>query len=264
LKKTEIKILLDTYVDYFNRRSFIDSDPVQVPHSFTKREDIEIAAFLTSTLAWGQRPVLIKNAFTLVESMPDGPHQFLLESDEDRFNYFLAFKHRTFNGTDCVFFLQSLQNIYVYHGGLKNVFEEGYQQTGNIPGAIAHFRNTFFSIPFPARTRKHIADVENNAAGKRINMFLRWMIRKDDRGVDFGLWNIPASALYIPLDLHSGKISRELGLLKRKQDDWKAVRELTFRLREFDPEDPVKYDFALFGLSALGKNYNHVQQLVSV
>jgi uncharacterized protein (TIGR02757 family) len=259
LKKSEVKRLLDTYVDYFNRRSFIASDPIQVPHSFTKREDIEIAGFITATLAWGQRPVMIRNAFSLLESMPDGPHQFLMESDEDRFSYFDSFKHRTFNGADCIFFLQSLQNIYFYHGGLKSVFEEGYLQTGNIPGAIIHFRNTFFNIPFPRRSLKHIADVENNAAGKRINMFLRWMVRKDDKGVDFGLWDIPASALYMPLDLHSGKVSRELGLLKRKQNDWKAVQELTFRLREFDPEDPVKYDFALFGLSALGKNYNNVQ-----
>jgi uncharacterized protein (TIGR02757 family) len=259
LKKSEIKKLLDTYVEYFNRRSFIISDPIQVPHSFTKREDIEIAGFLTATLAWGQRPVMIKNAFSLLESMPDGPHEFLMESDEDRFLYFESFKHRTFNGEDCIFFLKSLQNIYFNHGGLKTVFEEGFRQTGNIPGAIIHFRNIFFNIPFPHRTLKHIADIENNAAGKRINMFLRWMIRKDENGVDFGLWDIPPSALYMPLDLHSGKISRELGLLKRKQDDWKAVQELTFRLREFDRQDPVKYDFALFGLSALGKNYNHVQ-----
>lgn len=256
MKKSEIKKLLDTWFDYFNQRSFIASDPIQVPHSFIKREDIEIAGFLTATLAWGQRPVMIKNAFLLLESMPDGPHQFLMESDEDRFDFFESFKHRTFNGADCIFFLKSLQNIYLYHGGLKSVFEEGLNLTGNIPGAIIHFRNIFFNIPFPQRTLKHIADVENNAAGKRINMFLRWMVRKDDKGVDFGLWDIPASDLYIPLDLHSGKISRELGLLKRQQNDWKAVRELTFRLREFDPNDPVKYDFALFGLSALGKQYN--------
>jgi uncharacterized protein (TIGR02757 family) len=259
LRKSEIKKLLDSSVDYFNRRSFIVSDPIQVPHTFTKREDIEIAGFLTASLAWGQRPVMIRNAFSLLETMPDGPHQFLLESDEDRFNFFSTFKHRTFNGIDCIFFLKSLQNIYMYHGGLKGVFEEGYYETGNVPGAIVHFRNTFFNIPFPHRTLKHIADIESNAAAKRINMFLRWMVRKDDRGVDFGLWDIPSSALYMPLDLHSGKVSRELGLLKRKQNDWKAVQELTFRLREFDREDPVKYDFALFGLSALGKNYNDVE-----
>jgi uncharacterized protein (TIGR02757 family) len=259
LKKNEIKNLLDTYVEYFNRRSFITSDPIQVPHSFSKREDIEIAGFLTAVLAWGQRPVMIKNAFLLLESMPDGPHQFLLESDTDRFLFYDTFKHRTFNGTDCIFFLKSLQNIYRNQGGLKTVFEEGFHHTGNIPGTIVHFRNTFFNIPFPQRTLKHIADIENNAAGKRINMFLRWMVRKDNNGVDFGLWDIPPSALYIPLDLHSGRVSRELGLLRRNQDDWKAVQELTFHLREFDPADPVKYDFALYGLSALGKDYNNVK-----
>jgi len=259
LKKSEQKNFLDTYVEYFNQRSFINSDPIQVPHNFSRREEIEIAAFLTASLAWGQRPVMIRNAFSLTEAMPDGPYHFIMESDDDLFDHFSGFKHRTFNGIDCIFFLKSLQNIYRNHGGLKSVFEDGFEQSGNIPGAIIHFRNTFFSIAFPKRTLKHIADIESNAAGKRINMFLRWMIRKDTKGVDFGIWDIPSSALYIPLDLHSGRVSRELGLLRRKQDDWKAVTELTYKLREFDPEDPVKYDFALFGLSALGKNYNHVQ-----
>ncbi|MCB8994241.1 MAG: TIGR02757 family protein [Bacteroidales bacterium] len=259
MKKSEIKPFLETYVDYFNQPSFIASDPIQVPHSLSKSEDIEIAGFLTATLAWGQRPVMIRNAFALIDSMPDGPFQFLMEADEDDLMFFNSFTHRTFNGTDCIFFLTSLQNIYRNHGGLKEVFEQGFHDTGNIPGAIMHFRNVFFNIPFPSRSLKHIADVQNNAAGKRINMFLRWMVRKDTKGVDFGLWDIPASSLYIPLDLHSGKVARELGLLKRSQNDWKAVRELTFRLREFDPADPVKYDFALYGLSALGKNYNHAQ-----
>lgn len=254
MKKSELKNFLDSNAEYFNNRSFIASDPIQVPHNFTRREDIEIAGFLTAILAWGQRPVMIRNATSLVESMPDGPFRFITESGTDLFQVFSSFRHRTFNGEDCIFFLSSLQNIYLFHGGLKNVFEEGYKATGNIPGAIMHFRNIFFNIPFPRRSLKHIADIGNNAAGKRLNMFLRWMVRKDDKGVDFGLWDIPPSALYIPLDLHSGKVSRELGLLKRKQDDWKAVQELTFRLREFDPSDPVRYDFALFGISAIGKN----------
>ncbi len=262
MKKSHIKNLLDSSVEYYNRRSFIAADPIQVPHSFSKREDIEIAGFLTATFAWGQRAVIINNAYRLLESMPDGPHQFLLESDEDRFLGFESFKHRTFNGIDCVFFLKSLQNIYLNHGGLRTVFEEGFREFNNIPKAIVHLRNTFFNIDFPRRTIKHFADIENNAAGKRINMFLRWMVRKDNKGVDFGLWDIPASALYIPLDLHSGNISRELGLLKRHQDDWKAVQELTFRLREFDPDDPIKYDFALFGLGAIGQKNNYAEQLV--
>jgi uncharacterized protein (TIGR02757 family) len=152
---------------------------------------------------------------------------------------------------DCCFFLHSLRNIYRKHGGLKGVFEAGYNFTGNIPGAIIHFRNIFFSIGYPQRTLKHIPDITRNAAAKRMNLFLRWMIRKDNRGVDFGLWNIPPSALYMPLDIHSAATARELRLLSRKQNDWKAVRELTYTLRIFDPSDPVKYDFALFGLGAL-------------
>jgi uncharacterized protein (TIGR02757 family) len=252
LNTHEIRELLEENYDYYNRPSFIKSDPVQIPHQFTASEDIEISAFLTASISWGQRPVIIRNAMNLIDCMPGGPYEFLMQAEEDQLDFFTGFKHRTFNGTDCIFFLKSLKNIYKNHNGLKGVFEEGFDIYGNIPDTIIHFRNIFFSIPFPHRTIKHIPDIENNAAAKRLNMFLRWMIRKDDRGVDFGLWNIPAAALYIPLDLHSGKVSRELGILERKQNDWKAVRELTRELRKFDPLDPVKYDFALFGLSAIG------------
>lgn len=256
MKKAEVKKFLDFYVDFYNRKAFISSDPVSVPHNYSLKEDIEIAAFIAASLAWGQRSVMIRNATVLLESMPDGPFRFLMDSDITEFEYFSGFKHRTFNGVDCIFFLTSLKNIYSSHGGLETVFKDGYSIYGNIPGAIMHFRNTFFSIPYPSRTLKHVADVDRNAAGKRINMFLRWMVRKDKKGVDFGLWDLPPSALYIPLDIHSGRIARELKLIKRQQNDWKAVRELTFRLREFDHEDPVKYDFALFGLSALGKDFD--------
>lgn len=255
MDKKEIKELLDDLFDYYNRKSFIESDPIQVPHQFTIPEDIEISGFLTATLAWGQRSVIIRNSLSMVEKMPDGPHKFLLSAKDYQLDTFANFQHRTFNGTDCVFFLRSLQNIYKNHGGLKQVFYDGYDLYGNIPDCLRHFRNIFFSIPFPGRTLKHIADIDSGSAAKRLNMFLRWMVRKDDRGVDFGLWNkIPASALYIPLDLHSGQSARELGLLKRKQNDWKSVSYLTHKLRELDPDDPVKYDYALFGLSAIGKN----------
>ncbi len=250
----ELKQWLDEYYDYFNRRSFIASDPIQVPHRFDDPRDIEIAGFLTAIISWGQRPVIIRNASLLTESMPGGPYRFLMDSNEENLEYFQRFRHRTFNGTDCVFFLRSLQNIYRDHGGLGTVFQDGYALYGNIPAAIRHFRNIFFSIPFPERTVKHIPNLDKNAAAKRINMFLRWMVRNDDRGVDFGLWNrIPPAALYIPLDVHSGKVARQLGLLTRRQNDWKAVNELTRRLRLFDRQDPVKYDFALFGISALEK-----------
>jgi uncharacterized protein (TIGR02757 family) len=252
--KQEVYELLEEYYDYFNQKAFLTDDPIQVPHQYSKPEDIEISGFIAATLAWGQRPVIIRNANIILESMPDGPHEFLLTADDFQIESFDFFKHRTFNGTDCVFFLKSLQNIYRNHGGLKSVFLEGFSLYGNIPDTLRHFRNIFFSIPFPGRTLKHIPDIDKGAAGKRINMYLRWMVRKDDRGVDFGLWSeIPASALYIPLDLHSGRIARELGLLKRKQNDWRAVNQLTHKLREFDRNDPVKYDYALFGLSAIGK-----------
>lgn len=252
----EIKELLEELYDRYNHRDFIRLDPVQVPHRFSKQEDIEIAGFLAATLAWGQRPVIIKNALSLVENMPDGPHEFLLTARDYQIETFDNFKHRTFNGTDCIFFLRSLQNIYKNHGGLKSVFYEGFELYGNIPDTIRHFRNVFFSIPFPGRSLKHVADIDSGSAAKRINMYLRWMVRKDNRGVDFGIWDeIPASSLYIPLDLHTGQVARELGLLKRKQNDWRAVNYLTHKLREYDPDDPVRYDFALFGLSAIGKEF---------
>lgn len=254
MEKKELHELLEEQYLYFNKKYFIETDPIQVPHSFSKHEDIEIAGFLTAILAWGQRPVIIRNAFSLVQDMPDGPHNFLLTAEDYHFQSFENFKHRTFNGTDCLFFLRSLQNIYRNHGGLKTVFYEGYSLYGNIPDTLRHFRQEFFSIPFPGRTLKHIADIDSGSAAKRLNMFLRWMVRKDANGVDFGIWDkIPSSALYIPLDLHSGKVARELGLLKRSQNDWKSVSYLTHKLREFDSDDPIKYDFALFGISAIGK-----------
>ncbi len=249
-----VKEMLDEYYLLFNRSTFILSDPIQVPHNFLLPEDIEISGFLTASLSWGQRPVIIRNALRLVEMMPGGPYEFLMNAEEDDFLRFSGFKHRTFNGQDCIFFLKSLYNIYRNHGGLKAVFYRGFHLYGNIPASINYFRTIFFSIPFPERTLKHVADVFSNAAAKRINLFLRWMVRNDNKGVDFGLWDeIPASSLFIPLDVHTGKIARELGLLKRKQNDWKAVEELTNNLRIFDNNDPVKYDYALFGLSAIGE-----------
>jgi uncharacterized protein (TIGR02757 family) len=254
VERNEIYELLEEYYDYFDRKTFIEDDPIQIPHFYAKDEDIEIAGFFSAILAWGQRPVIIRNTRKLLESMPDGPFEFLVNAEDYQLESFYDFKHRTFNGTDCIFFLKSLQNIYKNHGGLKGVFEEGFSLYNNIPDTIRHFRNVFFSIPFPGRTLKHLPDLDKGAAAKRINMYLRWMVRRDERGVDFGLWEkIPPSALYIPLDVHSGSVARELGLLARKQNDWKAVNKLTLKLREFDSDDPVKYDYALFGLGAMGK-----------
>ena len=184
-----------------------------------------------------------------MQGMDNNPYQFLLDTTEADWLHLADFKHRTFNSADLFFFLKSLQNIYKNHGGLEQVFTEGYQSDQTVFSALTHFRRIFFEIDSPHRTQKHISDVSKNSSAKRLNMFLRWMVRNDNAGVDFGLWkNVPSSALMLPLDVHTGNISRQLGLLQRTQNDWKAVVEVTSRLAEFDPTDPVKYDFALFGM----------------
>lgn len=249
-----IKSLLDEKTQLFNRPGFIETDPIQIPTLFSAKENIEIAGFLAATIAWGQRPTIIRNAHKLIALMQNNPIDFLLNSDEDDWITFLNFKHRTLNGTDCIYFLKSIKNIYQNHGGLERVFTEGYQQDESIFGALIHFRKVFFELDHDQRTEKHVSDVEKGAAAKRLNMFLRWMVRSDGAGVDFGLWTqIPPSALMLPLDVHTGNVARKLGLLTRKQSDWRAVEEVTARLREFDPIDPVKYDFALFGLGIFEK-----------
>ena len=247
----DLKAFLDEKVLKYNHPSFIETDPIQIPKQFSGKENIEIAAFLSATIAWGQRPTIIKNANRLMQMMDNDPFDFLLNTDEEDWRIFLDFKHRTFNGQDCVFFLRSLKNIYQKHGGLEDVFTLGYQKEKSIDSALRYFREVFFQVEFMPRSQKHLANVDKGSSAKRLNMFLRWMVRTDEVGVDFGLWKkIPMSALLIPLDVHTGRQARNLGLLSRKQDDWKSVLELTEQLRKFDPDDPVKYDFALFGLGA--------------
>jgi len=251
---TELKSFLDEKVELYNTTYFIGTDPIQVPHQFTQNDDIEIAAFLTATLAWGQKKTIIKNATKLLSCMPGGPYEFILNASEEDLTKFLPFVHRTFNGIDCIYFLKALRNLYRHHGGIGQLLETQYALHGDLFGAMVNLREVFFHAAFPGRTAKHLANIENGASGKRLNMFLRWMVRRDKKGVDFGIWEgIPMHALFIPLDVHSGTVARKLGLLDRKQNDWKAVTELTGRLREFDPEDPVKYDFALFGLGSFEK-----------
>lgn len=250
----ELKEFLDFKADFYNQASFIETDPISIPHQFSLKEDIEISAFLTATIAWGQRKAIISNAQKLLKLLGNAPYSFVTEADEKHLEKASDFVHRTFNREDTFYFLSSLQNIYRNKGGLQPLFENAFRASGDMKFAINCFRSEFLDIIGNSRTAKHVSDVERGSAGKRLNMFLRWMVRKDDRGVDFGLWNsIPSSALYLPLDLHSGNVSRKLGLLTRKQDDWKAVAEVTTRLREFDPDDPVKYDFALFGLGVFEK-----------
>lgn len=250
----EIQAFLDQKVLEFNQLAFIETDPIQIPKLFDTKENIEIAGFLAATLAWGQRPTIIRNARKLVSQMENNPYEFLQNTTVRDWNFFLNFKHRTFNGVDCVFFLKSLQNIYLHHGGLETVFTAGYNKNQSIYSALAHFRNVFFELNHEHRTEKHVSDVEKGASAKRLNMFLRWMVRIDEAKVDFGLWRqIPASALMLPLDVHTGNVARKLGLLSRTQNDWKAVEEITASLRLFDQDDPIKYDFALFGLGAFEK-----------
>ena len=250
----ELYNFLEDKYNYYNRPEFISSDPVQVPHHFKEKEDIEISGFLAATIAWGQRKTIIDNALRLMRMMDNRPYHFILNASDDDLSDFFSFKHRTFNGIDIIYFIQSLRNIYRNHHGMEKVFSDGYLKNKNIREAIIHFRKFFFELPHPDRTGKHVADPGKNASAKRINMFLRWMVRSDGKGVDFGIWeNIDSADLYIPLDIHTGNVAQKLGLLTRKQNDWQAVKELTDNLRLFDEHDPVKYDFALFGLGAFEK-----------
>lgn len=244
-----IKTFLDQKVISFNHSTFIETDPIQVPRLFITKENIEISGFLAATLAWGQRPTIIRNALKLISLMNNDPIEFLMKTPEEEWDVFQDFKHRTFNGADSIFFLKALKNIYLNHGGLEQVFTKGYQLENSIFSSLDYFRKVFFKLEHLHRTEKHVSDMQKGAAAKRLNMFLRWMIRSDKSGVDFGLWKqIPASVLMLPLDVHTGNVARKLGLLTRTQNDWRAVEEVTAKLREFDPDDPIKYDFALFGL----------------
>lgn len=246
-----IKEFLDQKVEEYNQPNFIELDPISIPHRFTKPEDIEIAGFFASILAWGQRKTIINKCLDLFERMDNSPHEFLLHHKESDLKNFLGFKHRTFNEEDTLYFIHFLSWFYSNHPSLENAFLLG--QTGEVnsmESILTSFQSQFFSLPeAPSRTRKHIATPARNSACKRINMFLRWMVRSDEKGVDFGLWKgIKPSQLICPCDLHVDRVARKLGLITRKQTDWKTALELTERLREFDPDDPVKYDFALFGL----------------
>jgi uncharacterized protein (TIGR02757 family) len=246
--KTKIKELLEQKYLQYNNPQFIDSDPISVPHMFVSKQDREISGFFAATLAWGQRTTIIRNASLLIKLMDDAPFDFVANFGEKDLKPMESFVHRTFNFSDLTTFLFALKNIYQVHGGLEKVFSHGLRN-GKMDEAIAWFRSIFFEVPHSLRTRKHVSNPMTGASAKRLNMYLRWMVRCDDKGVDFGIWKtICPSQLYCPLDIHSGRVARSLGILSRKQDDWKSVDELTQNLRSFDPDDPVKYDFALFGL----------------
>jgi len=238
--------LLEEKADFYNRKTFIETDPISVPHRFSDPADIEIAAFLTATIAWGQRVTLIRNANWLLDRMDESPAAFIRSFTKKELIPFNQFVHRTFNGGDAVFFINSLRRIIDEYGSIERAFQTN---SGDVKSGIIAFRQRFLGTEFPSRSAKHISNPEQNSAAKRINMFLRWMIRKDARKIDFGIWSVfSPSQLFCPLDVHSGGVARKLGILQRPQDDWKAVEELTEALRSFDSFDPVKYDYALFGL----------------
>jgi uncharacterized protein (TIGR02757 family) len=245
-----VKDLLEEKVLIYNNRSFIENDPISIPHRFTRKEDIEIAGFFAATLAWGNRKSILKNAGKLMEWMDNSPYEFVMNHSPKDLAKFEVFVHRTFNGEDCQFFIRSLKHIYLKRGGLENVFiRKTDPDQPKIKASISSFRKAFLQTEHNKRSEKHISNPYRSSSAKRLCMYLRWMVRKDKKGVDFGIWDsFSPSELYLPLDIHTGNISRKLGLLKRKQNDWEAVEEITSVLRQFDPNDPVKYDFALFGL----------------
>ncbi len=253
LKRHELKEFLDEKVELYNQPSFIKCDPISIPHQFTEKHDIEIAGFLAATIAWGNRKMILRNANRILELLDHSPYEFIMNSSDDELQEIGNFVHRTFNSTDLVYFLKALRHIYKNKGGLEAIFCT-YQATDSLQPAIHELHKIFFEFPHEKRTERHVSDPYKGSSAKKLNMYLRWMIRKDNKGVDFGIWDtISPSILSCPLDVHSGKVARKLGLLRRKQNNAKAVEELDEVLRSFDSEDPVKYDFALFGLGVYEK-----------
>lgn len=254
LNREQLLEFLDDRVKQYNTTDFIEKDPIRIPHMYSTKEDIEISGFLAATISWGNRTSIVKSAERMMKLMGNSPYDFVMNHRDEHLKKLDGFVHRTFNSTDLQTFIVALKHLYQNRNGLEGVFTE-FKTTKSIQPAIHHLKREFFTIPHLARTRKHLPDPLKGSAAKKINMYLRWMIRKDDRGVDFGLWeNISPSILSCPLDVHSGNVARKLGLLHRNQNDSKAVLELDNFLRSMDPHDPVKYDFALFGLGVYEKH----------
>ncbi len=254
MKQDEWRIIADFLnekFEYYNTRNFISPDPISIPHLYYKKEDIEIAGLFAATLAWGNRKSILKNANILMEKMDHQPHDFILNHQTKDLKRFDTFVHRTFNSSDLRFFISGLRHLYIKHGGLEGSFSNGSE--GNVKQAIHLFRNRMLEVKHQHRSEKHLSDPFKKSSAKRLCMYLRWMVRRDNKGVDFGIWqSLSPSALHLPLDVHTGNVSRQLNLLKRTQNDWQSVEELTSQLRRLDPIDPVKYDFALFGLGVEG------------
>ena len=245
--------LLERLHDRYNNESFIEADPISVPHSFTNTVDREIAGFLAATIAWGNRRAIVQSAHRMMRYMDNAPEDFVRNATEADMEYLRTYVHRTFNGVDFQDFVRGLRHIITEWGSVGNYFESRYEEHGDLRPVFSDFRRDFFAVEHDVHCEKHLSSIDKGAACKRLCMYLRWFVRHDDRGVDFGLWRrIPMSALYMPLDIHTGRMGRNLGLLGRKQSDWKAVEELTASLREFHVDDPVRYDYSLFGLGISG------------
>jgi uncharacterized protein (TIGR02757 family) len=247
---TRLKNLLDEKVRLYNQPSFISGDPIVVPHSFTKKQDVEIAGLFAAMLAWGNRTSIINNCRKLMGWMDSAPHDFILNHKDTDLKKMLGFAHRTFNATDLLYFIDLLQYHYRQHNSLEDAFapEKKYVHD-TVEQALVHFHNYFFSIEHPDRTRKHISTPQRKSACKRINMYLRWMVRKDKHGVDFGIWKkISPAQLVCPLDVHVARVAQRLGLIENDKSNWQNALQLTYHLRELNPKDPAVYDYALFGL----------------
>ncbi len=239
---------LDELVERYNRPGFITNDPISLPHSFSKKQDIEIVGFFAASLAWGNRPTILNKCNDLINRMDNSPHDFIKNHQIEDRKSLLGFKHRTFNDTDLLFFVDFLQQHYQKNDSLEPAFFPKKRMT--VKEGLIHFKDYAFQTEFaPARSKKHISSPSTKSACKRLNMFLRWMVREDDKEVDFGIWkSIKPSDLMCPSDVHVERNAKRFNLLTRKQTDWKATEELTSNLIKLDPKDPVKYDFALFGL----------------
>lgn len=249
-----LKKILNKKVDLYNQPSFISADPISIPHLFTKQEDIEIAGFFAAIFSWGNRTTIINKSKELMQLMDKAPLDFCMHHTNNDLKKLLAFKHRTFNATDLLYFIEFFKMHYSTNNSLETAFTKWmHKKDETVENGLKGFYHYFFSLPdIPERTRKHIASPEKNSSCKRLNMFLRWMVRHDDRGVDFGIWkNISPAQLICPLDVHVARVSRQLNILQSNKTDWQAALELTAYLRTLDKADPVKYDFALFGTGVM-------------
>jgi uncharacterized protein (TIGR02757 family) len=255
MKSTKLKDFLDEKAAFYNQHKFIESDPICIPHLYTKTQDIEIAGLFAAVFAWGNRSTIIAKCKELLQLMDNSPHDFIINHQETDRKRFLAFKHRTFNATDLLYFIEFLQQYYQSIISLEFAFS-GFmnEEDVHVENALVGFHRMFFALEHPDRTRKHISTPERNAACKRLNMFLRWMVRSDQNGVDFGIWKqIKPSQLVCPMDIHVSRVATKLGLIEKPQANWKSALVLTEQLRTLDAADPCKYDFALFGLGVMEK-----------